>query len=112
MLRASTLTFTSNEADVKTCKFHVVAVPTPIDTDKTPNLAPIISESESVGRELTPGSIVVYESTDYPGTTEEICIQILEQESGLVFGKDLKVGYSQERINQGDKVNTIIKLTK
>src|SRR5690625_1332462 len=112
MLQASTLTFTSNEADVKTCKFHVVAVPTPINTDKTPNLAPIISASESVGRQLTPGSIVVYESTVYPGTTEEICIPILEQESGLVFGKDFKVGYSPERINPGDKVNTLTKITK
>src|SRR5690625_5436544 len=112
MLQASTLTFTSNEAYVMTCKFQVIAVPTPINTDKTPNLAPIISASESVGRQLTPGSIVVYESTVYPGTTEEICIPILEQESGLVFGKDFKVGYSPERINPGDKVNTLTKITK
>src|SRR5690625_802343 len=112
MLQASTITFSSDEADVKTCKFHVVAVPTPINTDKTPNLAPIISASETVGRNLTPGSIVVYESTVYPGTTEEICIPILEKESGLVFGKDFKVGYSPERINPGDKVNTLTKIIK
>src|SRR5690625_5794377 len=112
MLRASTLTFTSNEADVKTCKFHVVAVPTPINTDKTPNLAQIISASESVGRQLTPGSIVVYESTVYPRTAAVICIPILEQESGLVFGQDFKVAYSPERINPGDKVNTLTKITK
>lgn len=111
-LQASTITFSSNEADVKTCKFHVVAVPTPINTDKTPNLAPIISASETVGRNLTTGSIVVYESTVYPGTTEEICIPILEKESGLTFGIDFKVGYSPERINPGDKVNTLTKITK
>src|SRR5690625_3716993 len=112
MLQASTLTFTSNEADVKTCKFHVVAVPTPINTDKTPNLSPIISASQTVGRQLTKGSIVVYESTVYPGTTEEICIPILEEESGLTFGTDFKVGYSPERINPGDKVNTLTKIIK
>src|SRR5690625_4442512 len=112
MLQASTITFSSDEADVKTCKFHVVAVPTPINTDKTPNLAPIISASETVGRNLTPGSIVVYESTVYPGTTEEICIPILEKESGLKFGRDFKVGYSPERINPGDTTNTLTKIIK
>src|SRR5699024_5592388 len=97
---------------LKKCKFHIVAVPTPINTDKTPNLAPIISASETIGRNLTKGSIVVYESTVYPGTTEEVCIPILEKESGLVFGKDFKVGYSPERINPGDKVNTLTKIIK
>lgn len=108
----STLYFTSNEQDLQNCSFHIVAVPTPINSDKTPNLAPIIGASKSIGRNLTKGSIVVYESTVYPGTTEEICIPILEEISGLTFGKDFKVGYSPERINPGDKVNTLTKITK
>jgi UDP-N-acetyl-D-galactosamine dehydrogenase len=111
-IQETTLTFTSEEQELKQCKFHVVAVPTPINSDKTPNLAPIIGASETIGRNLTKGSIVVYESTVYPGTTEEICIPILEKESGLIFGKDFKVGYSPERINPGDKVNTLTKITK
>lgn len=111
-IQASSLYFTSNEADLRECFFHIVAVPTPINTDKTPNLAPIIGASETIGRNLTKGSIVVYESTVYPGTTEEICVPILEEESGLTFGDDFKVGYSPERINPGDKVNTLTKITK
>lgn len=108
----TTITFTSDEAELQNCKFHVVAVPTPINTDKTPNLYPIISASKTIGRNLAKGSIVVYESTVYPGTTEEICIPILEKESGLKFGRDFKVGYSPERINPGDKVNTLTKIIK
>ncbi len=108
----TTLHFTNDENDLKHCKFHIVAVPTPINTDKTPNLSPIINASKTIGRNLTKGSIVVYESTVYPGTTEEICIPILEQESGLIFGADFKVGYSPERINPGDKVNTLTKIIK
>src|SRR5690625_4621356 len=108
----TTMTFTNDEVALQECKFHVVAVPTPINTDKTPNLYPIISASETIGRNLVKGSIVVYESTVYPGTTEEICVPILEKESGLVFGKDFKVGYSPERINPGDKVNTLTKIIK
>jgi len=111
-IQQTTMTFTSNEQRLRDCKFHIVAVPTPINTDKTPNLAPIISASETIGRNLTKGSIIVYESTVYPGTTEEVCIPILEKESGLVFGKDFKVGYSPERINPGDKVNTLTKIIK
>ncbi|MFC3039720.1 nucleotide sugar dehydrogenase [Virgibacillus xinjiangensis] len=111
-LRKTTMTFTSNEEDLKACKFHIVAVPTPINTDKTPNLDPVIGASKTVGRNLTEGSIVVYESTVYPGTTEEICIPMLEEESGLQYGTDFKVGYSPERINPGDKVNTLTKITK
>src|SRR5699024_7832760 len=86
--------------------------PTPINTDKTPNLAPITGASETIGRNLTEGSIVVYESTVYPGTTEEVCVPILEEVSGLTFGKDFTVGYSPERINPGDKVNTLTKIIK
>lgn len=111
-VKNTTMLFTSDETDLKQCKFHVVAVPTPINTDKTPNLKPIISASKTVGRNLTKGSIVVYESTVYPGTTEEICVPILEEESGLTYGQDFKVGYSPERINPGDKVNTLTKIVK
>ncbi|WP_060678176.1 nucleotide sugar dehydrogenase [Virgibacillus halodenitrificans] len=112
MVQQTTMEFTSEEDDLQDCKFHVIAVPTPINTDKTPNLDPVIGASKTVGRNLTKGSIVVYESTVYPGTTEEICIPILEEESGLTYGKDFKVGYSPERINPGDKVNTLTKIVK
>ncbi|MFA1821459.1 nucleotide sugar dehydrogenase [Virgibacillus oceani] len=108
----TTMTFTSDETDLQDCKFHIVSVPTPINIDKTPNLEPVIGASETVGRNLTKGSIVVYESTVYPGTTEEVCIPILEEVSGLSFGDDFKVGYSPERINPGDKVNTLTKIIK
>jgi UDP-N-acetyl-D-galactosamine dehydrogenase len=106
------LIFTSEQYRLRDCKFHIIAVPTPINNDKTPNLNPVIGASEIVGKNLTKGSIVVYESTVYPGTTEEICIPILEKESGLIFGIDFKVGYSPERINPGDKVNTLTKIIK
>jgi UDP-N-acetyl-D-galactosamine dehydrogenase len=111
-VRNTTMTFTSDEAELKDCKFHIVSVPTPINMDKTPNLDPVIGASETVGRNLTEGSIVVYESTVYPGTTEEVCIPILEEVSGLTFGGDFKAGYSPERINPGDKVNTLTKIIK
>lgn len=111
-IQQTTMTFTSDEKDLQKCKFHIVSVPTPINLDKTPNLAPIINASKSIARNLTKGSIVVYESTVYPGTTEEICIPILEEVSGLTFGEDFKVGYSPERINPGDKVNTLTKIIK
>lgn len=104
--------FTNNETELKKAKFHIIAVPTPINSDKTPNLAPVESASEMVGRNLTKGSIVVYESTVYPGVTEDICVPILERESGLVCGEDFKVGYSPERINPGDKVNTLENIIK
>lgn len=106
------MTFTDDECKLKDCRFHIIAVPTPINHDKTPNLDPVISASKTVGRNLTKGSIVVYESTVYPGTTEEICVPILEKESGLEFGVDFKAGYSPERINPGDKVNTLTKIVK
>lgn len=111
-LLSTTMKFTNEEGELRNCKFHVVAVPTPINSDKTPDLNPVIGASKTVGRNLKKGSIVVYESTVYPGTTEEICIPILEKESGLKFGKDFKVGYSPERINPGDKVNTLTKIIK
>lgn len=111
-LKNSKLKFTNDPTLIKDAKFHIIAVPTPINTDCTPNLTPIISASEIVGKYLTPNSIVVYESTVYPGLTEEICIPILEKMSGLTCGKDFKVGYSPERINPGDKVHTLQKTVK
>ena len=104
--------FTSDEAELRNAKFLIVAVPTPVNQDKTPDLAPVIGASEVVGRNLTPGSIVVYESTVYPGVTEDICVPILEQESGLKCGVDFKVGYSPERINPGDKVHRLENIKK
>lgn len=104
--------FTSDETDLKKSKFHIVAVPTPVNTDHTPDLTPVISASEIVGRNLVPGSIVVYESTVYPGCTEDVCIPILEKESGLKCGEDFKVGYSPERINPGDKVHRLHNISK
>src|SRR5699024_896702 len=95
-IKDTSLHFISDENDWKKCIFHIVAVPTPINSDKTPNLAPIIGASETIGRNLTAGSIVVYESTVYPGTTEEVCVPILEEMSGLTFGSDFTVGYSPE----------------
>ena len=111
-IRATTVAFTADEKDLQKAKFLIVAVPTPVNQDKTPDLAPVIGASEVVGRNLTCGSIVVYESTVYPGVTEDICIPILERESGLKCGVDFKVGYSPERINPGDKVHRLENITK
>lgn len=104
--------FTSDEENLKKAKFHIVAVPTPINQDKTPNLKPIIGATEVVARNLIKGSIVVYESTVYPGTTEEICVPILEKISGLKYKRDFKIGYSPERINPGDKINRLTSIVK
>ncbi|WP_017413611.1 nucleotide sugar dehydrogenase [Clostridium tunisiense] len=111
-LKQTTVYFTSDESDLRRAKFHVVAVPTPINDDTTPDLTPVIGASRVVGRNLTEGSIVVFESTVYPGVTEEICVPILEKESGLKCGVDFKIGYSPERINPGDKVHTVDKIIK
>ena len=111
-IKASTVVWTSDEKDLQQAKFIIVAVPTPVKDDTTPDLAPVIGSSEIVGRNLTKGSIVVYESTVYPGVTEEVCIPILEKESGLKCGVDFKVGYSPERINPGDKVHRLTTITK
>ncbi|MBO0461270.1 nucleotide sugar dehydrogenase [Enterococcus sp. DIV1298c] len=111
-IQKTTVEFTNDAEDLKSAKFHIVAVPTPINQDKTPNLKPIIGASEILGKNLTRGSIVVYESTVYPGATEEICIPILEKESGLTCGVDFEVGYSPERINPGDKVHTLENIIK
>lgn len=113
VIKETTVEFTSNESDLMQAKFHIVAVPTPVNADHTPDLRPIQGASRTLGKNLTKGSIVVYESTVYPGVTEDICIPILEEESGLKCGVDFKVGYSPERINPGDTVHrleTIIKV--
>ena len=93
----TTVIFTSDENDLDKAKFFIVAVPTPVNDDHTPDLMPVEGASQIVGRHLSSGSVVVFESTVYPGVTEEICVPILERESGLVCGKDFKVGYSPER---------------
>ena len=111
-VKNTTVEFTSDEGRLKSAKFHIVAVPTPVNTDHTPDLTPVIGASETVGRNLTKGSIVVYESTVYPGVTEDVCVPILEKESGLKCGIDFKVGYSPERINPGDKVHRLENIHK
>ncbi len=111
-VKNTTVEFTSDESRLKCAKFHIVAVPTPVNTDHTPDLTPVIGASETVGRNLTKGSIVVYESTVYPGVTEDVCVPILEKESGLKCGIDFKVGYSPERINPGDKVHRLENIHK
>ncbi len=111
-LKTTKLSFTSNSADLKKADFHIVAVPTPIDDANQPDLRPILAASKTVGEQLKRGSIVVYESTVYPGATEEDCVPVLEKYSGLVCGEDFFVGYSPERINPGDKEHTFTKITK
>jgi len=111
-IKKSLVEWTSDEKRIQEAKFIIVAVPTPVKNDRTPDLNPVEKSSEIVGRNLTKGSIVVYESTVYPGVTEEICIPILEKESGLKCGVDFKVGYSPERINPGDKVHTLKTIKK
>ena len=108
----TTVKFTADEKELRNAKFHIIAVPTPVNTDHTPDLTPVIGASEIVGRNLVPGSIVVYESTVYPGCTEDVCIPILEKQSGLKCGSDFKVGYSPERINPGDKVHRLENIHK
>lgn len=104
--------FSSDETRLQEARFHIVAVPTPVNDDHTPDLSPVEGASHVLGRNLKKGSIVVYESTVYPGVTEEICVPILEEESGLKCGIDFKVGYSPERINPGDKVHRLETITK
>ena len=110
---ATTVEFTADETRLREARFHIVAVPTPVKPDHTPDLGPVEGASIILGRNLKPGSVVVYESTVYPGVTEEVCVPILERESGLKCGVDFKVGYSPERINPGDQVHrleTIVKI--
>ena len=111
-IKNTKIQFTADETELRKAKFIIVAVPTPVNTDHTPDLTPVIGASEIVGRNLTPGAIIVYESTVYPGCTEDVCIPILEKESGLKCGVDFKVGYSPERINPGDKVHRLENIHK
>ncbi len=113
VIKETSVNFTSDESELRNSKFHIVAVPTPVNDDHTPDLSPVEGASRIVGRNLVKGSIVVYESTVYPGVTEDVCVPILEAESGLKCGVDFKVGYSPERINPGDKIHrleTIVKI--
>ena len=109
---AARLSFTSDLSDIKPCRVYIITVPTPIDTYKRPDLNPLIAASTSVGKVLKKGDVVVYESTVYPGCTEEVCVPILEKESGLTFNKHFFVGYSPERINPGDKAHRLPTIKK
>ena len=109
---ANLLTFSSDDMDLNSCHIFIVTVPTPIDSVNRPDLTPIVKASETVGKHLNKGDLVIYESTVYPGCTEEVCVPILEQVSGLIFNQDFHCGYSPERINPGDKVNTLTKIKK
>ena len=111
-MTAATVDYTDDPQALGDCRLIIIAVPTPIDQHRIPDLSPLRSASESAGRYLTQGSCVVFESTVYPGATEEVCVPILEKASGLVFGRDFTVGYSPERINPGDKVHTLDKIMK
>ncbi len=111
-IKNSTAEFTADPTKLKEAKFIIVAVPTPVNEDKSPDLRPIEGASKTVGQNLSTGSIVVFESTVYPGVTEDICVPIIEKESGLKCGEDWKIGYSPERINPGDRVHTLTSITK
>lgn len=112
VIKNTKVEFTSDESRLGEAKFHIVAVPTPVNSDHTPDLSPVEGASRILGRNLTKGSIVVFESTVYPGVTEDVCVPILEAESGLKCGVDFKIGYSPERINPGDKVHRLETITK
>ncbi len=111
-LKNTQIKFTSNESELKKARFIIVAVPTPVNNDNTPDLAPVIGASEIIARNLTKGTIVVYESTVYPGCTEDVCIPLLEQISQMKCGVDFKVGYSPERINPGDRIHRLNNIHK
>ena len=112
VISKTSVEFTADETKLKEAKFHIVAVPTPVNEDHTPDLSPVEGASTILGRNLTKGSVVVFESTVYPGVTEDVCVPILERESGLKCGVDFKIGYSPERINPGDKVHRLETIKK
>ncbi|MCQ2497410.1 MAG: nucleotide sugar dehydrogenase [Lachnospiraceae bacterium] len=112
VIKNTKVEFTADPSKLKEASFHIVAVPTPVNDDHTPDLTPVEGASRILGQNLTKGSIVVFESTVYPGVTEDICVPILEKESGLKCGVDFKIGYSPERINPGDKVHRLETITK
>jgi UDP-N-acetyl-D-galactosamine dehydrogenase len=109
---AKQLSYSSDIKDISTCNYFIITVPTPIDKNKRPDLFPLLSASETVGKVLKNGDIVIYESTVYPGATEEECVPVLEKHSGLKFNINFYCGYSPERINPGDKVHTVTKIRK
>ena len=111
-IKNTSVEFTSDEKKLREARFHIVAVPTPVKEDHSPDLVPVEGAARILGRNLSRGSVVVFESTVYPGVTEEICVPILEKESGLKCGEDFKIGYSPERINPGDKVHRLSTITK
>ena len=111
-IKTTKVEFTADASKLREAKFHIVAVPTPVNADHTPDLTPVEGASEILGKNLTKGSVVVFESTVYPGVTEDVCVPILERESGLKCGVDFKIGYSPERINPGDKVHRLETITK
>lgn len=108
----NTLTFTSNVSQIKDCNIYIVTVPTPIDSSNKPNLSPLINSSKMIGKVLKQSDIVIYESTVYPGVTEEVCVPELEKVSGMKFNKDFFCGYSPERINPGYKLHTVTNILK
>jgi len=111
-LAATSIDYTTDPARLRDARFIIVTVPTPLGANKRPDFGPLRSSSTTIGQHIAPGSIVVYESTVYPGVTEEFCVPLIEAESGLKCGVDFKVGYSPERINPGDKVHTVDKIVK
>ena len=112
VIKNTKVEFTADPSSLKNAKFHIVAVPTPVNDDHTPDLTPVEGASRILGQNLSKGSVVVFESTVYPGVTEDICVPIIEKESGLKCGVDFKIGYSPERINPGDKVHRLETITK
>lgn len=110
--KAINLTYSASVDDIKKCNIYIITVPTPINHFKTPDLTPLLAASKTVGKLLTENDVVIYESTTYPGCTEEDCVPVLEKESGLIYNKHFFVGYSPERINPGDKINTLTKIKK
>lgn len=112
LITASGLRFSHNAADLQDCKIFIVTVPTPVDKANRPDLTPLVKASETVGKAISPGAVVIYESTVYPGATEEVCVPVLEKMSGLKFNENFFCGYSPERINPGDKINTLTKIKK
>ena len=111
-IKDTTVDFTADPAKLKEARFLIVAVPTPVKDDNSPDLRPVEGASRTIGQNLAPGSIVVFESTVYPGVTEDVCVPIIEEESGLKCGVDWKIGYSPERINPGDRVHTLTNIRK
>ena len=112
IIKNTTVQFTADESKLREAKFHIVAVPTPVNDDHTPDLSPVEGASTILGRNLVKGSVVVFESTVYPGVTEDVCVPILERESGLKCVTDFKIAYSPERINPGDKVHRLETIRK